>query len=144
MFASCIAYATAIPIAQAQECKDMGGTANTRTFTENKFVVAMTGDFDGGVYAEIVRSEPVSKTELNNELRHYFATKDGSYIYTQDRNVVTQIKDSRYYGETTYNVVEAGGDFEGYNGSFKSWGVFDFEQGTGVLRFEGKICKGEN
>ncbi len=75
------------------------------------------------------------------KLSHYFITPGGSYVYTNDVVMLTQLSDTRYYGETTYDVVASGGEFEGMRGSFKSAGVFDFAAGTVVVRFEGKICK---
>ena len=128
-------------LAFGKDCLYVGGTANARALSETEFAFAATGDFDGGGYALIAKSEKINDKQSKNELRHYFATKDGSYIFTQDQNVLTHLSDKRFYGETTYNVVDSGGQFEGMRGSFNSQGVFDFAAGTVVVRFEGKICR---
>ena len=119
----------------------MGGTA-TFDFVEpiNGYIVAMSGDFDGGVFARQV-GEPRAegnKTFLN--LEHYFIRKDGSTIHTRDQSVLTAVEgDLRLLAATTYNVVKATGAFEGMSGQFRSWGSVDPTTGQGVLRFWGTV-----
>ncbi|MGV2827311.1 hypothetical protein [Myxosarcina sp. GI1(2024)] len=117
----------------------IGGTANIRAIDETSFAVAMTGVFDGGVYAKVTGVTESADGHKNYNLRHYFVADDGSYVYTQDKSVHIPVKGAKYLAQTTYNVVEAGGKFEGLTGSFRSWGAMDYEQGVGVLRFEGQL-----
>lgn len=129
-------------LAFGKDCHDMGGTANARALSDTEFVVATSGDFGGGSYAKVLtKPEKINDKQSKIRLRHYFITPGGSYVFTDDVNVLTLITGERYYGETTYDVVDSGGEFEGMRGSFKSAGVFDFAAGTVVVRFEGKICR---
>lgn len=119
----------------------IGGTANIRAIDSTNFAVAMTGVFDGGVYANTTRVTESIEGKKHYDLRHYFVTDDGSYLYTQDKSVHTPIDGAVYLAQTEYTVVEAGGKFEGMTGSFKSWGAIDYSQGVGVLRFEGQLSR---
>jgi len=94
---------------------------------------------DGGVYAKTTASTDSSDGKKHYDLRHYFVTNDGSYLYTQDQSVHTPVEGSLYFAQTEYTVVEAGGKFEGMTGSFRSWGAIDYDKGVGVLRFEGQL-----
>lgn len=67
----------------------IGGTANFRAIDETSFSVAMTGTFDGGVYAKVVGSEELPDGKIRYDLRHYFTADDGSYVNTQDKSVHT-------------------------------------------------------
>jgi len=129
-------------LAFGKECHDMGGTAMAQALSETEFVVATEGDFGGGGYAKVLtKPEKINDTQSKMGLRHYFITPGGSYVFTQDQVVLTHLKGERFYGETVYDVVASGGEFEGMRGSFKSAGVFDFTAGTVVVRFEGEICR---
>lgn len=124
----------------------MGGTAVTQFIQPlNGWVVAMSGDFDGGVFARVVggpRDLGQGRTEY--DLEHYFVRKDGSTISTRDVGVYTAVAGSpRTLGATTYNVVAATGAFEGMRGQFQSWGAFELDTGRGILRFWGEIGEAE-
>lgn len=119
----------------------IGGTANIRAIDETNFAVAMTGVFDGGVYAKTVKNSESADGKKHYDLCHYFVTDDGSYIYTQDKSVHMLVEKAIYFAQTKYSVVEAGGKFEGLTGSFKSWGAIDYDKGIGVLRFEGQLTE---
>lgn len=120
----------------------MGGTAIFQ-FNQNVngYLVAMTGDFDGGVFARVIgepRDVGNGRTEL--DLEHYFIRKDGSTISTRDQSVLQTVPGSeRLAASTTYNVVNATGSFEGMKGTFQSWGALDPSTGQGILRFWGHI-----
>ena len=117
----------------------IGGTANFRAVDETNYSVAMTGVFDGGVYAKVVGSQALSDGRTQYNLRHYFTADDGSFLNTQDKSIHTHVNDNLYLAQTEYTVVEAGGRFEGMKGSFKSWGAVNYSTGLGVLRFEGQL-----
>lgn len=134
--------AVATPVtAWGQDCRQMGGTANITAVAEGQWVVAMTGDFDGGAYARVVASPKKDGEWIEYALEHYFTNDSGDWIKTRDIGRHRIVEGQRYYGQTTYNVISAGGDFKDYKGSFMSWGAFDYSDGRGVLRFEGQICK---
>lgn len=122
----------------------MGGTAVTQ-FVENinGWVVAMSGDFDGGVFARIVgESRDLGHGRTEVDLEHHFVRKDGSTISTKDVGVLTAVPgNDRVLAATTYSVVNATGAFEGMTGSFKSWGSFDQTNGQGILRFWGELSE---
>lgn len=119
----------------------MGGTA-TFDFVEpiNGYVVAMTGDFDGGAFARAVGEPRVEGNKTYIDLEHYFLRSDGSSIHTRDVGVHTAVEgENRVLAATTYNVVKGTGAFEGMTGSFESYGSVDYATGQGVLRFWGEI-----
>lgn len=120
----------------------MGGTAMTQFIPEiNGWVVAMSGDFDGGVFARVTAG-PFDKGNgrMEYELEHYFVRKDGSTIQTKDKGVSLTIPGaSRVYINTFYTVAKATGAFEGMTGSFESFGSAEPDTGRGILRFSGEI-----
>lgn len=119
----------------------IGGTANIRAIDATNFAVAMTGVFDGGVYAKTTAATDSPEGKKHYDLRHYFVADDGSYVYTQDQSVHIPVEGTLYFVQTEYTVVEAGGKFEGMTGSFRSWGAIDYSKGVGVLRFEGQLSR---
>ncbi len=119
----------------------IGGTANIRAIDATNFAVAMTGVFDGGVYAKTTAATDSPEGKKHYDLRHYFVADDGSYVYTQDQSVHIPVEGTLYFAQTEYTVVEAGGKFEGMTGSFRSWGAIDYSKGVGVLRFEGQLSR---
>jgi len=89
----------------------IGRTANIRAIDTTNFAVAMTGVFDGGVYAKVTGVTESTDGKKHYELRHYFVTDDGSYLYTQDKSVHTPVDGTIHLAQTEYTVVEAGGRF---------------------------------
>jgi hypothetical protein len=120
----------------------MGGTALTQFIPEaNGWVVAMSGDFDGGVYARVAAG-PVEKGagRTEYELEHFFVRKDGSQIHTHDKAVMQTVPGHpRIYVNVQYAVQKATGAFEGLTGAFESWGAVEPDTGRGILRFFGKL-----
>lgn len=119
----------------------MGGTA-TFDFVEpiGGYVVAMSGDFDGGVFARVVGEPRTEGNKTHLDLEHYFVRKDGSSIHTRDESVLTAIDgERRVLAATTYRVVKTTGAFAGMEGEFRAWGSIDRSTGQGVLRFWGEI-----
>lgn len=120
----------------------MGGTALTQFVPEaNGWVVAMSGDFDGGVFARIAEG-PVDKGNGRTEyvLEHFFTRKDGSTIQTRDNAVLQAVPGhNRVYVNTFYNVQRTTGAFEGLTGKFESWGAAEPDTGRGILRFSGEL-----
>jgi len=119
----------------------MGGTA-TFDFTPaiEGYVVAMSGDFDGGAFARVVGEPKVEGAVTRVDMEHFFMRKDGSTLQTRDKGVLTAVEGhSRLLAETVYTVVKATGAFEGLEGQFRSFGALDPQTGKGVLRFWGSI-----
>jgi hypothetical protein len=120
----------------------MGGTA-AFDFVEpiNGYVVAMSGDFDGGVFARVTGEPRVEGNKTHLALEHYFIRKDGSTIRTRGSSVLTAVEgEACVLAATTYRVVGATGAFAGMEGEFRSWGSIDTSTGQGVLRFWGEIA----
>lgn len=121
----------------------MGGTA-TFDFVEpiGGYVVAMSGDFDGGGFARAVGQPRIEGERTHLDLEHDFMRKDGSTIRTRDKSVLTRVEgEERVLAATEYEVVHATGAFEGMRGRFRSWGAIDPSTGKGVLRFWGSIAE---
>jgi hypothetical protein len=120
----------------------MGGTALTQYMEDAAgWVVAMTGDFDGGVFARVAAG-PFDKGNGRTEydLEHFFVRKDGSTIQTRDKSVLQTVPGhDRVYANTHYTVVKATGAFENMTGKFESWGAMEPATGRGILRFSGEI-----
>lgn len=90
----------------------IGGTANIRAIDAINFSVAMTGVFSGGVYAKTTGTTESADGKKHYELRHYFVTDDGIYLYTQDKSVHTPVDGTMHFAQTEYSVVEAGGSLK--------------------------------
>ena len=126
------------------ETYTLGGTALTQ-YIEGAagWVVAMTGDFDGGVYAKVAAG-PFDKGDgrVEYDLEHFFVRKDGSTLQTKDKSVIQSIQGhERVYANTHYTVVHASGAFAGMQGTFESWGAMEPATGKGILRFSGSISR---
>lgn len=132
--------AALMPATAMADCRSMGGTANIRNMSPTEFVVAMSGDFEGGAFARSLAVPEEANGWITYQLEHYFTADDGSWIRTRDVGRHRQVEGDRHYGETTYRVVDSGGDFAGLRGEMRSWGAFDYGRGDGVLRFEGELC----
>lgn len=119
----------------------LGGTANFGFAPNaNGFVVAMTGEFNGGAFAKLVGEPRREGNKSFAELEHIFIRQDGSMIFTKDKAEWVHVDgDARVLAATTYTVVRATGAFDGLKGSFRSWGSINPETGEGILRFAGSI-----
>lgn len=120
---------------------NLGGTANFG-FAENVggFVVAMTGEFNGGAFAKVIGEPRRDGNKTHAELNHVFTRQDGAMIFTSDKaEWIHNDVDPRVLARTTYTVIRATGALEGLKGSFQSWGSINPETGEGVLRFSGTL-----
>ena len=72
-------------------------------------------------------------------------TEKGGFMHTKDLGVFTKVVDKkdRYMIEITYQVQESStsGVLKGYKGQFSSYGMADLENGQGLIRYSGEICK---
>jgi hypothetical protein len=121
----------------------MGGTGTFEYFDSIKgYVVAMTGDFEGGVFVRAIAEPRIEGARTFLELEHCFVRFDGSTFQTRDTATLTKVEgEERLLAATTYNIVSGKGAFEHMRGSFNSWGAIDPRTGQGVLRFWGEISE---
>ena len=127
-----------------QVCRSMGGLGTYNYAEDGRSGVAvMVGDLAGGVHFRQI-GEFVSREEgrLEGRFEHMFVTPDGSTIRTQDVSWALPVEGTDYLlGGAAYTVVEATGTYEGFTGTFRSWGTFAPHKGQAVLRYEGRICR---
>jgi len=128
--------------AAGNSCITLGGTAQANMVDQTHLIAAMSGEFAGAAKAEIL-SQTTTDTGLSLELEHFFFNDRGGLLRTNDTAVLTAVtgRENVYMIEFTYEIVEASGAYEGYNGSFQSYGLFDLEKGQAVIRYNGEICK---
>ena len=122
-------------------CLDVGGLALAEALDETNLVAAFAGDFSSAS-ARIV-GERETATGLVLDMQHHFLSDRNGLLKTQDKAVLTRVsgKESVYMLEIEYNIVNATGVFEGYRGTFRSYGLFKHGEGEVVLRYEGQICR---
>lgn len=127
-----------------QVCRSMGGLGNYNYAEDGRSgVAAMAGDFAGGVYfRQIGEFRDAGNGRSEGEFEHMFVTEDGSTIYTRDQSWGVAVPGTDYIvGGAAYTVVNATGKFEGFTGTFSSWGTFAPHKGQAILRYEGQICR---
>jgi hypothetical protein len=143
-FAAALSTPAAAETAVA-ECLDMGGMGNYNYYADGlSGVAAMAGAFEGGVHfqqtSEFEQVNDEGRLEAN--FTHMFVTADGSTIQTEDRSWGYAVGDTGYIvGGGAYTVVNATGRFEGFEGTFNSWGTFAPGKGAAILRYEGQVCR---
>lgn len=128
----------------ALECLSMGGMGNYNYAEDGRSgVAAMAGAFEGGVsFRQIGDFKDVGGGRLEGQFEHLFTTADGSSLRTRDVSWGYAVGDTGYIvGGGAYTVVDATGRFEGFRGTFQSWGTFAPSKGQAVLRYEGQICR---
>jgi hypothetical protein len=133
------------------DCIDMGGTASLFTMNATHGLGACTGAIDGTAYgAPMGEMKELEPGVYELMLYHWFLHKDGSAIYTQDREILRFDAATNTFGmEVEYTVMESSGRFEGYRGTFRGRGSFGArsidglseEHSVGAIRFEGKLCR---
>ncbi len=137
-----VAFLGSVQPAQAEDaCLDVGGLALAEALDETSLVAAIAGDFTSAS-ARIV-GEHETTTGLVLDMQHHFLSDRNGLLKTQDKAVLTRVsgKESTYMLEIEYNIVNATGVFEGYRGTFRSYGLFKHNEGEVVLRYEGEICR---
>lgn len=129
---------------EGQICRSMGGLGNYNYAEDGRSgVAAMAGDFAGGVHFRQI-GDFVTRDDgtLEGRFEHMFVTQDGSTIRTEDVSWAIPVEGSDYLvGGAAYTVVEATGAYEGFTGTFNSWGTFAPHKGQAILRYEGQICR---
>lgn len=130
---------------------DMGGMANLLTITETQGIGAITGAINGAaIGGPLGEIKDLGNGVLELSLYHWFLDRDGSSLYTHDREILRYDEGSdAYLMEVWYTVAEATGRFEGYRGTFRSrgWLKSDIVDGVvksrsrGMVRFEGQLVR---
>ena len=122
-------------------CLDVGGLALAEAMDETSLFATIAGDFSSAS-ARIV-AERETSTGLVLDMQHYFLSDRNGLLKTEDEAVLTRVsgKESVYMLEIEYSIVDATGVFEGYRGTFRSYGLFKHSEGEVVLRYEGEICR---
>lgn len=131
-------------VGEGQVCRSMGGLGNYNYAEDGRSgVAAMAGDLAGGVYfRQIGEFRDAGNGRSEGEFEHMFVTEDGSTIYTRDQSWGISVPGTDYIvGGAAYTVVKATGKFEGFTGTFHSWGTFAPGKGQAILRYEGQICR---
>lgn len=147
LLAAGLAAGLAAPAAAqgAAQCLSMGGMGNYNYDPDGRSgVAAMAGAFEGAVRFEQTSDFETVDDEgrLEATFTHFFVTADGSTLRTEDQSWGYAVPGTDYIvGGGAYTVVEATGRFEGYEGTFQSWGTFAPAKGEAVLRYEGELCR---
>ena len=124
------------------ECRVLGGTGMADAIDENHFVASLSGGLGGGARATVT-AQSETETGLVLGMEHHFFTDEGGLLHTKDKATLTAVpgKANFYMLEISYEILESSGAFEGYQGEFRSAGLFNSETGKVVLRYTGQICK---
>ena len=134
----CVTYAA------DKDCYSMGGFGNYNYAEDGRSgVAAMSGDFSGGVsFRQIGEFKDVGNGRSEGTFEHMFVTEDGSTIRTRDKSWGVAVDGTDYIvGGAAYTVVDATGKYEGFSGTFHSWGTFALSKKKAILRYEGQICQ---
>lgn len=135
---------TGLAFASENECLSMGGFGNYNYADDGRSgVAAMSGDFSGGVYfRQIGDFKDAGTGRSEGTFEHMFVTEDGSTIHTRDKSWGIVVEGTDYIvGGAAYSVVDTTGKYEGYSGTFHSWGTFAPSKKKAILRYEGQICR---
>ena len=122
----------------------MAGLGDYNYATDGKSgVAALAGNLRGGVHLRRIEEfRDLGDSRSEEEFEHMFVTEDGSTSRTRDKSWGVAVPGTDYIaGGAAYTVVEGTGDFEGYKGTFQSWGTFAPKEGKAILRYEGQICR---
>ena len=131
-------------LASEKHCLSMNGFGNYNYANDGRSgVAAMAGDFSGGVsFRQIGEFKDVGNGRSEGTFEHMFVTEDGSTITTKDKSWGIAVEGTDYIvGGAAYTVVEATGKYQGYSGTFHSWGTFAPSEKKAILRYEGQICR---
>jgi hypothetical protein len=130
---------------------DMGGTATLLTVSETQGMGALTGAINGAAIGGPKGAmKDLGDGTFELSLYHWFLDRDGSTLYTEDKEILRRDPKSEVYlMEVAYTVIKATGRFEGYRGTFYSRGWLKANigdgnvsgQSVGAVRFEGQLSR---
>jgi len=129
-------------MATETQCMSLGGTGMANAIDATHLIASLTGSFQGGARAEILK-ELKTQNGLILDMEHYFFTHKGGLLRTRDKATLTNVagRPNVYMLEISYEIQESSGAFDGYKGGFSSAGLLDLNIGEVVLRYNGEICK---
>jgi hypothetical protein len=131
----------------ADICMPIGGVGMPNFVAQPDGSFAIVAPLTGSVSnaSGKVTAQRETATGLEMDMEHYFMTDKGGFMHTKDLGILTKVegKKDRYMIEISYDIQnkESRGNLEGYKGSFKSFGLVDLRNLTGLIRYSGKICK---
>ena len=128
--------------AQGEVRRSMAGLGTYNYAADGKSgVAALAGNLRGGVhFRQIGEFRDVGDGRLEGEFEHMFVTEDGSTLLTRDKSWGIAVPGTDYIvGGADYTVVEGTGEFQDFEGTFKSWGTFAPKEGKAILRYEGEL-----
>ena len=109
--------------------------------------VRITAPLIGSVNAAsgTITAQRETKSGLEMDLNHYFLNNTGGSFHTVDHAELTAVpgRSGNFMIEISYSIEKESttGTFKGYEGSFKSYGLVDFNNMEGLVRYSGEICK---
>lgn len=129
-------------VAADNSCIVLGGTALANAVDSTHLIASLSGAFAGGAKAEIL-AETKTPTGLSLKMEHFFFSEKGGLLRTKDVATLTNVqgRENIYMLEINYDIQDSAGAFEGYGGSFQSFGLFDLNKGQAAIRYKGEICK---
>lgn len=132
----------AAPATAPAQCIDLGGTGLANAINDTGFVASLDGRLSGGARASVAGQRQTA-AGLELDMRHFFFTDEGGLLETQDVATLTEIpaRPGKFMLEIHYTIQKASGTFDGYSGEFKSRGLINFDEGSVVLKYSGKICR---
>lgn len=128
-------------------CMPIGGMAMPTFSPQADGTVRITSPLIGSVSAAsgTITAQRETKTGLDMDLNHYFLNNTGGSFHTVDHAELTAVTNRTGYFmiEINYSIEKESttGTFKGYEGDFKSYGLVNFNNMEGLVRYSGEICK---
>jgi hypothetical protein len=128
-------------------CTPIGGMAMPTFSPQADGTVRITAPLIGSVSAAsgTITAQRETKTGLDMDLNHYFLNNTGGSFHTIDHAELIAVpnKAGKFMIEINYSIEKESttGTFKGYEGDFKSYGLVDFNNMEGLVRYSGEICK---
>ncbi len=130
-----------------ESCMPIGGVGMPNFVPQADGTITIVAPLTGSVAVAsgTITSQRKTDTGLVMDMTHYFMTEKGGFMQTNDVAILTKVlgKKDRYMIEISYHVQESStsGVLKGYKGEFKSFGLVDLANLTGLIRYSGEICK---
>jgi hypothetical protein len=128
-------------------CTPIGGIAMPTFSPQADGTVRITASLMGSVSAAsgTITAQRETKSGLEMDLNHYFLNNTGGSFHTVDHAELTAVpgKAGNFMIEINYSIEKetTTGTFKGFEGKFKSYGLVDFNNMQGLVRYSGEICK---
>jgi len=131
----------------SKNCMPIGGAGLPNFVPQSDGTITIVAPLTGSVSNATgkITSQRKTSSGLEMDMEHYFMTKKGGFMHTNDLGILTKVPGTkeRYMIEISYHVLadSTSGALKGYKGNFKSFGVVDLEKLNGIIRYSGEICK---